>query len=73
MMDRDTRVLQGAGLDRLVLAEPDTCRGAGCGDCAGCWERDAAEDDRDPDLTAGVDPRTGYPLEQSGVNVRLAP
>jgi hypothetical protein len=27
----------------------------------------------DPDLMAGVDPATGWPLEHTGVNVRLAP
>lgn len=61
--------LQGAGLDRLVLLDPNTCMGAGCGDCPGCW----AEPDRDDSATAGVDPRSGLPLEQTGVNVRLAP
>lgn len=41
------------------------------------WHAEQTEtdvlDEQDPDAAAGVDPRTGVPLEQSGVNVRLAP
>jgi hypothetical protein len=78
--------MDGGTMDRAALtdwwsgrlerqAETEDCLGAGCGDCPGCWDVDASSE-QDPagwGATDGVDPRTGVPLEQSGVNVRLAP
>lgn len=58
-------MMDGATMDRLALVDwslhPDDPGPVPPGE------------DEDPDAAAGVDPRTGTPLEQSGVNVRLAP
>jgi hypothetical protein len=65
------RVL-GQHLDwHAELTETDVLDGLECPQCGSTAP--CAHATPDPDAAAGVDPRTGTPLEQSGVNVRLAP